>query len=58
MQSMTKKRTSLNIDDKFWLEWTLYVHRKTGSTYKVSEETVQALTEYMKTHPIKNGAVP
>jgi len=48
---MTRKRTSLNIDDKFWAVWTLYVHKKTGKTYKVSEETQKALEEYMKNHP-------
>jgi len=52
METMTKKRTSLNIDDQFWEEWTLYVHKKTHSAYKVSEETQKVLAEYMKTHPL------
>ena len=52
MEVMTKKITSLNVDDKFWAKWTLYVHKKTGSTYKVSEETQKALTEYMDNHPL------
>jgi hypothetical protein len=51
MQVMTKKKTSLSIDDQLWKDWVLYVVKKTGSTYKASEETAQALTEYMKNHP-------
>jgi len=50
---MTKKITSLNVDDKFWAEWTMYVHKKTKTTYKVSEETQKALDEYMKNHPLE-----
>ena len=49
---MTKKKTSLNIDDKFWLEWSIYVLKKTGSTYKVSDMTKEALEEYMQNHPL------
>lgn len=54
MQSvMPKKKTSLNIDDKFWLQWSRYVLDKTGSTYKVSEETRKAIEEYMAAHPLQ-----
>jgi hypothetical protein len=53
MEVMTKKITSLNVDDKFWVKWTMYVHKKTGSTYKVSEETQKALEKYMKDFPIE-----
>jgi len=49
---MPKKKTSLNIDDKFWLEWAKYVLEKTGSTYKVSDETRKAIEEYMQNHPL------
>jgi hypothetical protein len=53
MQSvMPKKKTSLNIDDDFWLAWTEYVLKKTRSTYKVSEETRKAIEEYMTNHPL------
>ena len=48
---MTKRKTSLNIDDKLWQEWLVYVVKKTGSSRKVSDYTVEALVEYMKNHP-------
>lgn len=51
--TMTKKKTSLNIDDKLWIKWLTFVIQKTGSSRKVSEETVNALEEYMKNHPIE-----
>ena len=50
---MTKRKTSLNIDDKLWQQWLIYVVKKTGSSRRVSDITVEALTEYMKNHPIK-----
>lgn len=50
---MTRRKTSLNIDDKLWQEWLIYVVKKTGSSRRVSDITVEALTEYMKNHPIK-----
>lgn len=53
METMTKKRTSLNIDDQTWKDWTMYVHQKTGSTYKVSEVSAEAFKEYMRNHPIE-----
>ena len=49
---MPKKKTSLNIDDAFWLTWAKYVLEKTGSTYKVSDETRKAIEEYMANHPL------
>lgn len=56
MQSvMTKKKTSLNIDDAFWLTWVRYVLDKTGSTYKTSDETKKALEEYMEKHPLSKA---
>ena len=48
---MTKKKTSINIDDKIWQDWLIYVVKKTGSSRKVSDFTVEALVEYMKNHP-------
>jgi hypothetical protein len=50
---MARKKTSLNIDDKLWQEWLIYVVKKTGSSRKVSGFTAEALAEYMKNHPIK-----
>ena len=52
MQVMTKKKTSLNIDEQLWTKWVIYVVTKTGTTRKVSEETQKALEEYMSNHPI------
>jgi hypothetical protein len=49
---MAKKKTSLNIDEKVWQEWLIYVVKKTGSSRRVSDFTVEALNEYMKTHPL------
>jgi hypothetical protein len=48
---MTKKKTSLNVDDKIWRDWLIYVVKSTGSSHKVSDYTVKALEEYMKNHP-------
>jgi hypothetical protein len=53
MEIMTKKRTSLNVDDQLWKDWTLHVHKKTGSAYKVSEETERIIREEMKNHPVE-----
>jgi hypothetical protein len=50
---MPKKKTSINLDEEFWKKWTLYVHIKTGSSYRTSEVTQEALEEYMKNHPLK-----
>ena len=55
MQTMTKKKTSLNIDDKLWREWILYVVTKTGTTQKVSEETERIIRKEMKDNPIKES---
>lgn len=48
---MTEKhKTSINIDPHLWTEWNHFVLDKTGSTRKVSEETENALREYMDRH--------
>jgi len=52
MQSMTKKKTSISIDDKLWKDWVLHVVKKTGSSYKVSEETEQLIKKELKDHPL------
>jgi hypothetical protein len=53
MEVMTKRKTSLNVEDKLWASWVLYAVKKTGSTYKVSELTAEAIIEYMRNHPIE-----
>jgi len=49
---MVRRKTSISIDDKLWQEWLIYAIKKTGSGRKVSDFTADALTEYMKNHPI------
>jgi hypothetical protein len=51
MEIMTKKKTSLAIESEVWIKWLTFVIQKTGSSRKISEETVNALEEYMKNHP-------
>jgi hypothetical protein len=47
---MPKKKTSLNIDSDVWKRWLTFVIQKTGSSRKISSETVRAIEEYMRTH--------
>ena len=51
METMTKKKTSLAIEPEVWTKWLTFVIQKTGSSRKISDETVNALEEYMKNHP-------
>jgi hypothetical protein len=46
---MTKRKTSITVDDKLWKEWTMFVVNKTGSARKLSEEVESALREHMDT---------
>lgn len=45
---MTRRKTSITVDEKLWKEWTMFVVNKTGSARKLSEEIENALREYMK----------
>jgi metal-responsive CopG/Arc/MetJ family transcriptional regulator len=47
---MTKRKTSINIDDKLWRNWTKFVIDKEGSARKTSELLEKAMLEYMKKH--------
>lgn len=47
---MVKQKTSINVDQELWKEWTLFVVKKTGSTRKLSEELEKAIKEYMEHH--------
>jgi hypothetical protein len=47
---MTKRKTSINVDDKLWRDWTKFVIDKEGSARKTSELLEKAMTEYMKKH--------
>ncbi len=40
----------MNIDDKIWKDWLLFVTEKHGTSRKVSEELELALKEYMQHH--------
>jgi hypothetical protein len=45
-----KKKTSIQVDEKLWTEWLLFVTKKHGTSRKVSEELEAALIEYMERH--------
>ncbi|MDW8022122.1 MAG: hypothetical protein RMJ15_00025 [Nitrososphaerota archaeon] len=45
-----KKKTSINIDEKLWSEWLVFVVRKYGTSRKVSEALADAIKEYMQKH--------
>jgi metal-responsive CopG/Arc/MetJ family transcriptional regulator len=47
---MSKRRTSININDKLWRTWTKFAIDKTGSSRKASELVEDALKEYMERH--------
>lgn len=47
---MSKRKTSISVDDKLWREWISFVVSKTGSARKISEETENAIREYMRRH--------
>jgi hypothetical protein len=45
---MSRRKTSVSVDDKLWREWISFVVGETGSGRKVSEETEKAIREYMQ----------
>lgn len=45
---MTKRKTSISVDEELWKEWTKFVIDKTGSARKLSEELENALKQYMR----------
>lgn len=45
---MGKRKTSISVDADLWMEWTMFVIKKTGSSRKLSEELENALEKYMK----------
>jgi len=50
---MTRRKTSITVDEKLWKEWTMFVVNKTGSARKLSEEVETAITDYMKKYKEK-----
>jgi len=46
-EKTTKKKTSINIDEKLWSEWLIFVIKKYGTGRKVSEALEDAIREYM-----------
>lgn len=52
IETMTKKKTSLNIDQDIWEKWVKYVVNKTGSTMKISEETERIIKKEMDENPL------
>jgi hypothetical protein len=47
-----KKKTSIAVDPKLWIEWIQFVVARTGSARKLSQEVEAALRYYM-THARK-----
>ena len=47
---MSKRKTSINVEDSLWREWIKFVVDKTGSARKGSEELELAMIEYMERH--------
>ena len=45
---MSRRKTSVSVDDKLWREWISFVVDETGSTRKVSEWTENAIKDYMQ----------
>jgi hypothetical protein len=55
--NMSKRKTSIAVDDNLWREWTKFVVDKTGSARKVSEELENAIKDYMKKHREESNKV-
>lgn len=45
---MSRRKTSISVDDKLWREWINFVVNETGSTRKISEWTEDAIRDYMR----------
>jgi len=45
---MSRRKTSVSVDDALWRQWISFVVEETGSTRKISEWTENAIREYMK----------
>jgi metal-responsive CopG/Arc/MetJ family transcriptional regulator len=45
---MSRRKTSVSVDDKLWREWIDFVVHETGSTRKISEWTEDAIRDYMQ----------
>lgn len=54
---MPKRKTSISVDDKLWREWINFVVNKTGSARKISEETENAIQEYMQKYKEANKVI-
>jgi len=50
---MTKKKTSIAVEEDLWTQWIQFVVGRTGSARKVSEEIERALRHYMAHTPKK-----
>ena len=53
---MGMKKTSINIDEELWSDWTVYVVRRYGSSRKVSKALGEAITEFMINHPLESSS--
>jgi len=45
---MSRRKTSISVDDELWREWLNFIVNVTGSTRKTSEYTENAIREYMQ----------
>ncbi len=45
---MSRRKTSVSVDDKLWREWINFVVSETGSARKISAETEKAIRDYMQ----------
>jgi metal-responsive CopG/Arc/MetJ family transcriptional regulator len=45
---MSRRKTSVSVDDKLWREWINFVVNESGSTRKTSEYIEEAIQEYMQ----------
>jgi hypothetical protein len=45
---VTKKKTSVSLDEDLWKDFMIYVIDKTGSTHKVSDEIEDMMRERLQ----------
>lgn len=54
-EELTRKKTSLTLDEKIWKDFQSYALDKHGNTRNANTELEKAMDEYMKAHPLKKG---
>lgn len=51
---MSKRKTSIQIFDQLWRDWTKFVIDETGSSRRTSSYVEKAIREYMERHSKNN----